>query len=191
MEGSHSSNESVNCNDEFVGCNERADQLTSDCGTHKNNFLTSEYRAKENACAITLSTVLRTNSSAMQHMWAVWIAGTVWISLVLRIEALGIGVHVAPQRKSTSELRTKRPTDHSDGGDATTDVSPMKEEPDSIIILDLLRPSAQCDATQMSGTHLAYIGDCVYELFVRSKLVWPSKKTVDMQQQVVSLVNGK
>jgi hypothetical protein len=58
------------------------------------------------------------------------------------------------------------------------------------MILEFLRPSVQCDASQLSGTHLAYIGDGVYELFVRSKLVWPPKSTTDLQQRAVGLVKG-
>jgi hypothetical protein len=58
-------------------------------------------------------------------------------------------------------------------------------------ILTLLRPSPQCDPTQLSGTHLAYIGDCVYELFVRSKVVWPPKTTTALQERAVGLVNGR
>jgi hypothetical protein len=67
---------------------------------------------------------------------------------------------------------------------------------DNIIILEFLRPSVQCDASQLSGTHLAYIGDSVYELFERSKLVWPPKTTTDLQHRAVGLIcaigiNGK
>mmetsp|Transcript_5068 Transcript_5068/g.14213 ORF Transcript_5068/g.14213 Transcript_5068/m.14213 type:complete len:133 (-) Transcript_5068:317-715(-) len=43
----------------------------------------------------------------------------------------------------------------------------------------------------MSSTDLAYIGDVVYELFVRSKFVWPSRRTKDLQTAVVSLVRAE
>jgi len=43
----------------------------------------------------------------------------------------------------------------------------------------------------MSGTELAYIGDVVYELFVRSRHVWPSKRTSDLQNTVVGLVRAE
>ena len=42
----------------------------------------------------------------------------------------------------------------------------------------------------MSGTDLAYIGDVVYELYIRTRTVWPLKRTTDLQQQVVALVRG-
>jgi hypothetical protein len=55
---------------------------------------------------------------------------------------------------------------------------------------ELLLPSASCDVGQMSTTDLAYIGDVVYELFIRSRTVWPPKRTSDLQLQVVALVRG-
>jgi hypothetical protein len=58
-------------------------------------------------------------------------------------------------------------------------------------LLDLLRPPNTTDIHRMSPTDMAYIGDAVYELFVRSRYVWPPKRTADLQQQVVALVRGK
>jgi hypothetical protein len=83
--------------------------------------------------------------------------------------------------------------------------------------VDLLLPSKDCKVDQMSGTDLgtnlphknrdteiawhgsnvvcerflAYIGDVVFELFVRSRKVWPSKRTSDLQDIVVSIVRGR
>ena len=57
-------------------------------------------------------------------------------------------------------------------------------------LLELLSPIASCSVNQMSGTDLAYIGDVVFELFVRSRHVWPSKRTSDLQNTVVGLVRG-
>ena len=51
-------------------------------------------------------------------------------------------------------------------------------------------PSSSCKVDQMSGTDLAYIGDVVYELFIRTRTVWPLKRTSDLQHQVVTLVRG-
>jgi ribonuclease-3 family protein len=42
----------------------------------------------------------------------------------------------------------------------------------------------------MSSTDLAYVGDAVYELLIRTTKVWPSKRTSDLQSQVVSIVRG-
>lgn len=55
---------------------------------------------------------------------------------------------------------------------------------------ELLSPSKLCNLNQMSGTDLAYIGDVVFELFVRSRYVWPSRRTSDLQNIVVSMVRG-
>jgi ribonuclease-3 family protein len=52
-------------------------------------------------------------------------------------------------------------------------------------------PRKACDVGQMSTSDLAYIGDVVYELFIRSRTVWPAKRTSDLQLQVVALVRGE
>ena len=70
------------------------------------------------------------------------------------------------------------------GGQHTTDT------PSSSSLLALLRPPLPCRVQQMSSTDLAYIGDAVYELMVRSWAVWPPKRTSDLQTQVVALVRG-
>jgi hypothetical protein len=72
---------------------------------------------------------------------------------------------------------------------AQTDGS--SESLDNIPLRELLLPSRSCDVGQMSTTDLAYIGDVVYELFIRSRTVWPPKRTSDLQLQVVALVRGK
>jgi ribonuclease-3 family protein len=54
----------------------------------------------------------------------------------------------------------------------------------------LLLPSDKCQVDQMSSTDLAYVGDAVYELLIRTTKVWPSKRTSDLQSQVVSIVRG-
>jgi|AntRauTorckE5430_2_1112549.scaffolds.fasta_scaffold05502_2 hypothetical protein len=58
-------------------------------------------------------------------------------------------------------------------------------------IEDLLSPNTKCTPTQMSPTSLAYIGDSVFELFVRSRYVWPTRRTTDLQNLVVGRVRGK
>lgn len=45
----------------------------------------------------------------------------------------------------------------------------------------LLRPFELCRINQMSAQDLAYIGDVIYELMVRSRHVWPTRKTSSMQ----------
>ena len=55
---------------------------------------------------------------------------------------------------------------------------------------ELLMPSSKCNANQVGTTALAYIGDVVYELMVRARHVWPTRRTSDLQRQVVALVRG-
>jgi 23S rRNA maturation mini-RNase III len=43
----------------------------------------------------------------------------------------------------------------------------------------------------MSPTSLAYIGDSVFELFARSRYVFPSRRTTDLQKIVVEKVRGE
>lgn len=57
-------------------------------------------------------------------------------------------------------------------------------------MLDLLRPPKDSQVDRMSSTDLAYIGDVVYEMFIRSRTVWPPKRTSDLQNQVVRVVRG-
>ena len=64
------------------------------------------------------------------------------------------------------------------------------ENCDSKSLLEFLSPVSSCSVNQMSGTDLAYIGDVVFELFVRSRHVWPSKRTSDLQDIAVGLVRG-
>jgi hypothetical protein len=110
---------------------------------------------------------------------------------LLRIDALVI-VH-SPSRRYTVGLLRMAHTDHharqQDGNEQQSTPPPAAALADKMI-LEFLRPSEKCDASQLSGTHLAYIGDGVYELFVRSKLVWPPKSTTDLQNRAVGLVKG-
>jgi hypothetical protein len=57
-------------------------------------------------------------------------------------------------------------------------------------LLEIFSPSSGCKVEQMSSTDLAYVGDALYELTVRSWAVWPPKRTSDLQNQVVELVRG-
>ena len=60
-----------------------------------------------------------------------------------------------------------------------------------ILLESCLIPDPSCKVRRMSSTDLAYIGDVVYELLVRSRFVWPSRRTKDLQNTVVALVRGK
>jgi hypothetical protein len=71
------------------------------------------------------------------------------------------------------------------------EVVEINEEVPVRSLSDLLLPNAKCTPTQMSPTSLAYIGDSVFELFVRSRYVWPTRRTTDLQILVVGRVRGK
>ncbi|KAG7337578.1 ribonuclease III [Nitzschia inconspicua] len=58
-------------------------------------------------------------------------------------------------------------------------------------LLEQLSPMKSCKPDQMGGTDLAYIGDVVFELFIRSRCVWPSKRTSELQNEVVALVRAE
>lgn len=65
--------------------------------------------------------------------------------------------------------------------------SPSEEESSSSHapspLLRLLRPAEPCNVDRMSGTDLAYVGDVVYELFVRSRTVWVSTWQRNLQNK--------
>lgn len=61
----------------------------------------------------------------------------------------------------------------------------------SMSLEQLLSPVSGCDVTQLGPTTLAYVGDVVFELFIRSRMIWPTRRTSDLQEQVVSLVRGE
>jgi len=71
------------------------------------------------------------------------------------------------------------------------EVVEINEEVPARSLSDLLLPNAKCTPTQMSPTSLAYIGDSVFELFVRSRYVWPTRRTTDLQKLVVGRVRGQ
>lgn len=53
--------------------------------------------------------------------------------------------------------------------------------------LDLLRPRSDCDVDRMAPAQLAYVGDSVYEMLVRNRYVWPTRRTADLHTKVVSV----
>jgi len=75
-----------------------------------------------------------------------------------------------------------------DNGDSGDEPPLDVQEPD---LLQLLLPASTCDVNQMSGTDLAYVGDVVFELYVRSLNVWPSMRTSNLQDVVVGTVRAE
>lgn len=58
-------------------------------------------------------------------------------------------------------------------------------------LCELMSPSQDARPEQMNTSSLAYIGDVVFELFVRSRYVWPNRRMSDLQNKVVSVVRGE
>ena len=56
---------------------------------------------------------------------------------------------------------------------------------------DLLRPRSDCDVDQIGPVQLAFLGDVVFELFVRTHYVWPARRTSDLQTRVVDTVRAE
>ena len=57
-------------------------------------------------------------------------------------------------------------------------------------LFELMSPIESVQPDQMSASTLAYLGDVVFELFVRSRYVWPERRMSDLQNKVVSIVRG-
>jgi len=66
----------------------------------------------------------------------------------------------------------------------------LEEEESNKHLFPILFPSNNCTIEQGSPSAMAYIGDVVFELFARSRYVWPAKRTTDLQHSVVNLVRG-
>ena len=92
------------------------------------------------------------------------------------------------ERQQLSLRSTPIPTSNIDDDTNKEDV--VSSSSSSPLLNIPFLPSSSCKVDQMSGTDLAYIGDVVYELYIRTRTVWPLKRTTDLQQQVVALVRG-
>jgi len=57
--------------------------------------------------------------------------------------------------------------------------------------LDLLQPRSDFDVDQIGPAQLAFVGDIVYELYVRCRYVWPARRTADLQTTVVGIVRAE
>jgi hypothetical protein len=57
-------------------------------------------------------------------------------------------------------------------------------------LLELMSPAESVKPDEMSASTLAYLGDVVFELFIRSRYVWPERRMSDLQNKVVSIVRG-
>ena len=72
------------------------------------------------------------------------------------------------------------------------DSSSQHENNDDLSLFsELMSPVSSSQPDQMSAAALAYLGDVVFELFIRSRYVWPQRRMPQLQNTVVALVNGE
>lgn len=69
--------------------------------------------------------------------------------------------------------------------------SKMRMTDDPSLFFELMSPVHTAQPDQMSASSLAYLGDVLFELFIRSRYVWPERRMSDLQNKVVSIVRGK
>lgn len=62
---------------------------------------------------------------------------------------------------------------------------------DLLMSFEFMSPDESAKPDQMSTSSLAYLGDVVFELFVRSRYVWPNRRMADIQNKVVSIVRAE
>lgn len=108
-------------------------------------------------------------------------------SLFVLVDAFGVAPIPQAQRKSSPSIWTLQTI--SADGETSNEESPGL--PNNKSLQELLMPIENCNVNQMSGTDLAYIGDVVFELYIRSRHVWPSKRTSDLQNTVVGIVRAE
>ena len=91
-------------------------------------------------------------------------------------------------KDASLSLAEKREEESSSSSSSSSSSPPRESEMKDL--MGLFSPDPKCDTTRMSGTDLAYIGDVVFEIYSRSRYVWPSKRTSELQKTVVERVRG-
>lgn len=87
--------------------------------------------------------------------------------------------------------RRKTCTSILDSSNLTDNDSSSPSHDDLTSFCELMSPVSSAQPDQMSASSLAYLGDVVFELFIRSRYVWPSRRMPQLQNTVVSLVNAE
>ena len=111
-----------------------------------------------------------------------------------------LSIHKHQSRRHAS-LQTTLPSvlsaiansdEDNDSSDTINEIQlPQTQQQDPSMFFELMSPIDTVKPEQMSASSLAYLGDVVFELFVRSRYVWPSRRMSDLQNKVVSVVRGK
>ena len=87
--------------------------------------------------------------------------------------------------------RRKTCTSTLDSSNLLDNDSNLPSQDDLTSFCELMSPVSSAQPDQMSASSLAYLGDVVFELFIRSRYVWPSRRMPQLQNTVVSLVNAE
>ena len=90
------------------------------------------------------------------------------------------------QRSNGLMIRSELSSSHS-----IDDRSSQESNDDLSLLIELMSPVSSAQPDQMSASSLAYLGDVVFELFIRSRYVWPQRRMPVLQNTVVGLVNGE
>ncbi len=94
--------------------------------------------------------------------------------------------HVELTRRSNGlVIRDESPSSSTEGS------SSQESNDDLSLLTELMSPVSSAQPDQMSASSLAYLGDVVFELFIRSRYVWPQRRMPVLQNTVVGLVNGE
>ena len=126
-----------------------------------------------------------------------------WLSLLAYVSAFSPPRHISKLNSHTS--KTWRQKEHHaqlkqrSNGLVIREETPNSnqiddgsiQESNGDLFTELMSPISSAQPDQMSASSLAYLGDVVFELFIRSRYVWPQRRMPVLQNTVVGLVNGE
>ena len=98
---------------------------------------------------------------------------------------------IREERKQVITISSSALFDDLSGGESNSDECIESKQQQDTSFYELMSPINTAKPDQMSASSLAYLGDVVFELFIRSRYVWPSRRMSDLQNKVVSVVRGK
>ena len=128
-----------------------------------------------------------------------------WLSLLAYVSAFSPPRHISNINSHTSTSKTWRQKEHDaklkqrSNGLVICEETPNSnhmdgdsiQESNGDLFTELMSPISSAQPDQMSASSLAYLGYVVFELFIRSRYVWPQRRMPVLQNTVVGLVNGE
>jgi len=97
-------------------------------------------------------------------------------------------IHHGPLKQRSNRLVI---LDESSSSNCNDSGSSEENNDDLSLFIELMSPISSAQPDQMSASSLAYLGDVVFELFIRSRYVWPQRRMPVLQNTVVGLVNAE